>query len=129
MAIVGNLQERPGHLLPPPVFGTGPRRPGSGQAPLVSESAVRQRLPLEFPLTIGDGCPSMLALRNLERGNIFKLPSGQEVATALGEEPIPDEDLVIGKATEKGEKTPLAQIAEGFAGRAPCGPTSCPRHR
>jgi len=61
----------------------------------------------------------MLALRNLERGNIFKLPSGQEVATALGEEPIPDEDLVIGKATEKGEKTPLAQIAEGFAGRAP----------
>ena len=63
--------------------------------------------------------PSMLALRNLDRGNIFKLPSGQEVATALGEEPISDGDLLIGKATKKGEKTPLCEIAESFAGRAP----------
>ena len=63
--------------------------------------------------------PSMLALRNLERGNIFRLPSGQEMADALGEAVIPDGKLVIGKATEKGEKTPLAQIAKGFAGRAP----------
>ena len=41
----------------------------------------------------------MLALRNLERGNTFKLPSGQAVAKALDEEVIPDRDLVIGKAT------------------------------
>ena len=63
--------------------------------------------------------PSMLARRNLERGATFKLPSGQAVARALGEKVIPDEHLVIGKATEKGEKTPLAQIAGSFAGRAP----------
>ena len=61
----------------------------------------------------------MLARRNLERGATFKLPSGQAVARALGEKVIPDEHLVIGKATEKGEKTPLAQIAGSFAGRAP----------
>jgi Animal haem peroxidase len=63
--------------------------------------------------------PSMLALRNLRRGATFELPSGQDVARALGEEPIPDEDVVIGKATADDPKKPLVQIAEGFAGKAP----------
>ena len=63
--------------------------------------------------------PSMLALRNLERGNIFRLPSGQEVATALGEEVIPDGNLLIGAATGQGGQTPLFKIAGSFAGRAP----------
>ena len=43
--------------------------------------------------------PSSLALRNLERGATFQLPSGQQVAMALGMPPIADEELVIGKAT------------------------------
>ena len=63
--------------------------------------------------------PSMLARRNLERGATFKLPSGQAVAKALGEKAISDEDLVIGAATEKSKRTPLAKIAGRFAGRAP----------
>jgi hypothetical protein len=63
--------------------------------------------------------PSMLALRNLERGATFGLPSGQDVAMALGETPIPDDQLVIGKATASDPKKPLAQIAGGFAGKAP----------
>jgi hypothetical protein len=63
--------------------------------------------------------PSMLALRNLQRGATFGLPSGQDVATALGEKPIPDEELVIGKATADYPKKPLVQIADGFAGKAP----------
>ena len=63
--------------------------------------------------------PSVLALRNLERGRAFGLASGQAVAAALGEEPIADEDLVIGKATAGDLKKPLAQIAKGFAGKAP----------
>jgi len=63
--------------------------------------------------------PSILALRNLERGRTFSLPTGQQVAKALGEEPITDEKLVIGKATADDPKTPLAQIAESFAGQAP----------
>ncbi len=63
--------------------------------------------------------PSMLARHNLERGATFRLPSGQAVARALGEKVIPDKDLVIGKATGKGERTPLAEIAGSFADRAP----------
>jgi Animal haem peroxidase len=63
--------------------------------------------------------PSMLALRNLERGNIFRLPSGQAVAQALGEEVISDKDLVIGKATTDARPAHLTEIARSFAGRAP----------
>lgn len=63
--------------------------------------------------------PSMLALRNLERGNTLGLPSGQDVATELGLDPIPDHELVIGKATTSATRRPLVDIAPGFAGRAP----------
>jgi hypothetical protein len=64
--------------------------------------------------------PPALALRNLERGNIFQLPSGQEVATALGEKVIPDEDLLIRSVTAQGvQTTPLREIAGSFEGRAP----------
>ena len=63
--------------------------------------------------------PKNLARRNLERGATFKLPSGQAVARALGEQVIHDKDLVIGAATEKGDRTPLREIGKSFAGRAP----------
>ena len=65
--------------------------------------------------------PSCLALRNLMRGATFQLPSGQNVARALGLPILSDEDLVIGMATEKAQKTSLrlAHIAKGFAGNAP----------
>jgi hypothetical protein len=70
--------------------------------------------------------PSILALRNLERGRDFKLLSGQAVAEALGETPIDDDKLIIGKAIDKkdikkkkDEPRRLVDIATGFAGRAP----------
>ena len=65
--------------------------------------------------------PKSLALRNLERGVAFSLPTGQQVARALGEKPIADEDLLIRKATAgAGDKLQaLTDIAPGFAGRAP----------
>jgi len=63
--------------------------------------------------------PSRLALRNLERGATFRLPTGQEMAKTLGVPPIADEELVIGKATADGPKTPITQVAPGFAGQAP----------
>jgi hypothetical protein len=64
--------------------------------------------------------PPVLALRNLERGNVFRLPTGQEVATALGEKVIPDEDLLIRRVTARGtQTTPLHEIAGSFEGRAP----------
>jgi hypothetical protein len=63
--------------------------------------------------------PSSLALRNLERGLTFQLPSGQRVAEALGLQPIADEDLVIGKAVVGSPRMPITEIAPGFAGNAP----------
>src|SRR6516165_2434923 len=80
--------------------------------------AARARLPAPASRHI-QRHPSMLALRNLERGNTFRLPSGQAVAKALDEEAIPDQDLVIGKATADDPQTPLAQISGDFAGNAP----------
>ena len=66
--------------------------------------------------------PSILALRNLERGQIFELPSGQDVARAFDVAPIPDERLVIGKATgdPADSLTPIASIHDGaFAEKCP----------
>jgi Animal haem peroxidase len=63
--------------------------------------------------------PSILALRNLERGSLFELPSGQAIATALSIEPVPDEELLIGKATADDPKTPIVKIASGFADNCP----------
>ena len=63
--------------------------------------------------------PSSLALRNLERGATFQLPSGQQVAAALGIQPIPDEELMIGPATTDGERKPITKVAPDMAGNAP----------
>jgi hypothetical protein len=64
--------------------------------------------------------PSSLALRNLERGNTFGLPSGQAVARALGVDPIPDKELLIGAATARADRVPLVHIApRSFTRRAP----------
>jgi hypothetical protein len=61
----------------------------------------------------------MLALRNLERGRVFGLPSGQDVALALGVEPIPNERLLIGEAAVEAHQKSLAEIGTGFPGGAP----------
>jgi len=63
--------------------------------------------------------PASLALRNLERGAIFQLPSGQSVARALGIPVIADQDLLIGKATANGQRKPITKVATGFADNAP----------
>ena len=63
--------------------------------------------------------PSCLALRNLMRGAAFQLPSGQQVAAALGIPPIADEKLMIGPATVGGKRRPITEVAPGLAGNAP----------
>jgi len=65
--------------------------------------------------------PSSLAQRNLERGAVFSLPTGQQVARALNEEPIPDDKLLIKKVTadDHDRIQPLAEIVPSFADRAP----------
>jgi hypothetical protein len=63
--------------------------------------------------------PSSLALRNLMRGATFQLPSGQQVAEALGIPPIANEDLMIGKAITDTLPRPLTEVVPGFGSHAP----------
>ncbi len=44
--------------------------------------------------------PSALALRNLERGFRLGLPSGQNVARAMGVKPLADTEILIGQAVD-----------------------------
>jgi hypothetical protein len=60
--------------------------------------------------------PAMLAKRNLLRGYQMGLPSGQSVARAMGLDPISDDKLKAGKATQEdsGDNKPLNQSGTGF---------------
>jgi hypothetical protein len=65
-----------------------------------------------------------LALRNLERGLFMSLPSGQDVARAMGERALTDDELFVGKAaydeafvTKRNKR--LVDISPNFAGKAP----------
>lgn len=63
-----------------------------------------------------------LALRNLLRGMAMGLPSGQDVARAMGVEPLADELLKVGKASTAEEfdtLETLKSIDPGFKGKAP----------
>ncbi len=67
-----------------------------------------------------------LAFRNLLRGMSMGLPSGQDVARAMGYEPLQDSELKVGKAINnekekiKYDELPtLASIHKDFIGKAP----------
>ena len=80
-----------------------------------------------------DGKPQMqnLALRNLMRGLFMSLPSGQDVARAMGETPLRADEMFVGKATyadavasadgiSKKPKNPLlASLHPDFEHKAP----------
>ena len=65
--------------------------------------------------------PANLAQRNLLRGDTMGLPSGQDVARAMGLTPISDENLRVGKAVlSDWEKNPtLKSLDPIFADNAP----------
>jgi hypothetical protein len=54
---------------------------------------------------IDDAANKSLATRNLLRGQSFRLPSGQTIAKAMGEEPLTKDQ--VGTGTEVDEATPL----------------------
>ena len=58
--------------------------------------------------------PSNLAERNLWRGNAMGLPSGQDVARAMGVTPLSPEELVIGKAQLNDDGTDDFQSLNNF---------------
>jgi hypothetical protein len=63
----------------------------------------------------------VLAQRNVLRGLRMGLPSGQSVARRMGAEPVPDEHLMVGKATEEdaAANIPLTEISPEFGHNAP----------
>ena len=65
--------------------------------------------------------PSSLPQRNLLRGLRMGLPSGQAVAAFMGIDPIPDDKLKVGKATEAdtGQNKKLTDISPLFEENAP----------
>src|SRR5262249_17807015 len=65
-----------------------------------------------------------LAARNLLRGLRMGLPSGQDVACAMGLKPISDDRLVVGKATEEDRPvfkslTAIPKFGSEFKEKAP----------
>ena len=62
-----------------------------------------------------------LAERNLKRGVSMGLPSGQAVARAMGLEPIADDQLRVGKATEEdhAKNKRMTEISPAFSDNAP----------
>jgi Animal haem peroxidase len=63
-----------------------------------------------------------LAFRNLLRGMSMGLPSGQDVARAMGYQPLNDEELRVGKATSANEfdALPILHcVHSDFIGKAP----------
>ncbi len=67
------------------------------------------------------GAMPNLTLRNLTRGQVSGLPSGQDVARAMGIEPLADADLRVGKASVDGleENRSIVEYGESFRGSAP----------
>jgi hypothetical protein len=90
----------------------------------IDSSLVNPLGNLPRPIT-GETRPSLAEL-NLLRGLKLKLPSGQDVARAMGIPVLPDEQLLVGKANEDGmlpgsanrNKT-IVDLSPRFAGKAP----------
>src|SRR5262249_41856895 len=73
-----------------------------------------------LPLPATGSGPASLALRNLLRGVQLGLPSGQDVARALGVTPLRDDQILIGKATgDPADAVSIIAVSPSFAGKAP----------
>ena len=75
-----------------------------------------------LPEVVAGNKPLSLALRNLMRGVSFLLPSGQDIARAMGAPVLDDKDILIGKASHDPADTltPIDKIANGaFKNKCP----------
>ena len=69
--------------------------------------------------TTGSG-PANLATRNLLRGQQLGLPSGQDVARAMGVTPLRDDQILVGKASgDVADAVAITSVSANFAGKAP----------
>jgi hypothetical protein len=74
-----------------------------------------------LPDNITGGVPPIsLGERNLVRGWKMRLPSGQDIARAMGLVPLEDKDIRIGKFTGSDPTIPISDVAGGaFKGNCP----------
>ena len=83
------------------------------------DSSLTNSLSL-LPLPVSSAGPANLAKRNLLRSVQLGLPSGQSVARAMGLRPLPDDQILVGKATGNPADTKsLVSISSDFANNAP----------
>ncbi len=74
----------------------------------------------QLPLPATGTGPASLAKRNLMRSVQLGLPSGQEVARAMGITPLPDSQILVGKATgDAADAAAITDISPAFAGKSP----------
>lgn len=111
-------------------------RPGGSEDP--DDPANLQRLQFAYrldtslveplsslPPSVAHDPPPSLAQRNLLRGFELNLPSGQAVAKAMGEIPLTDAQIIIGKAVDDPEEGdvlgPIDQVEDlaAFKGNCP----------
>jgi len=76
-----------------------------------------------LPSTVVSDPPPSLPQRNLIRAFELGLPTGQDVARAMGVRPLEDSDIVIGKAVDSpsGDDVfgPISKVGERFVGNCP----------
>jgi Animal haem peroxidase len=73
-----------------------------------------------LPLPVTSAGPADLAKRNLLRSSQLGLPTGQDVARALGVKVLRDDEILIGKATGVAtEATAITKLAPSLAGKTP----------
>jgi hypothetical protein len=121
----------------------GPPRPQGDEPPpgqTIGDSVQQQRLQFAYrldtsivnplsvlPPSVAPDEPRSLAQRNLLRGFELGLPTGQDVARAMGVIPLTDEEILIGKKLDlplTGDDTPPVPISEQaqlevFRGKCP----------
>jgi hypothetical protein len=113
--------------LEPRPFGDEdhPANPGNRErtqlAYRIDTSLVNPLGSLPLPQVVNDP-PENLATRNLLRGWRMRLPTGQDVARAMGVTPLPDSEILIGKFTgnDRDIRGNIVQVVrKAFKGNCP----------
>ena len=75
----------------------------------------------KLPGPAAGSASTVLATRNILRGQQIGLPSGQDVARAMGVTPLRDDQILIGPALGSSNRTTQAitSVSPSFAGKAP----------
>ncbi len=91
----------------------------------IPQNSYKMDASLVYPLSLlplpatGSG-PANLAQRNLLRAVQLGLPSGQDVARAMGVQPLRDDQILVGKASgDAADTVAITSVAPAFAGKAP----------